>query len=336
MLLTKSHVEAIKHQSTKFTNDETEAENAKKQIRLGKGELKAKVQRIDAELEAKTKCIVDQARDTGASSWLNAIPLEEQGLCLNKEEFRVAVRLRYDMPLKGLPSHCVCGERFSVSHAQSCKKGGFIARRHDGIRDLLATLVSKVCKNVQSEPHLIPVENEVFELRSANTSSEARMDLKAGSFWPRGVTAFFDVRVTHVNSPTNKNKSTEQIHKTNPQNKSTEQIFQAHGNEKKIQYLKRVLNIEHGHFTPLIFGTNGGIGTECSLFVKTLAGKLAVLQNERYSIVISWIRTRLSFEILKAVNLFLRGSRVPFRKREEGDMIADFKLNVAATDILVS
>ena len=204
VLLTKSHVEAIKHQSTEFTNDETEAESAKKQIRLGKGELlKAKVQRIDAELEAKTKRMVDQARDTGASSWLNAIPLKEQGLCLNKEEFRDAVRLRYDMPLKGLPSHCVCGERFSVSHAQSCKKGGFIARRHDGIRDLLRTLVSKVCKKVQSEPHLIPVENEVFELRSANTSSEARLDLKAGSFWSRGVTAFFDVR------------EQKQIHRTN-------------------------------------------------------------------------------------------------------------------------
>ena len=149
VLLTKSHVEAIKHQSTEFTNDETEAENAKKQVRLGKGELlKAKVQGIDAELEAKTKRMVDQARDTGASSWLDAIPLEERGLCLNKEEFRDAVRLRYDMPLKRLPSHCVCGERFSVSHAQSCKKGGFIARRHDGIRDLLTTLVSKVCKNV--------------------------------------------------------------------------------------------------------------------------------------------------------------------------------------------
>ena len=267
--------------------------------------------------------MVDQARYTGASSWLNAIPLEEQGLCLNKEEFRDAVRLRYDMPLKGLPSHCVCGERFSVSHAQSCKKGGFIVRRHDGIRDLLTTLVGKVCKNVQSEPHLIPVENEVFELRSANTSSEARLDLKAGSFWSPGVTAFFDVRVTHVNSTTNKNKS-------------TEQIFQAHENEKKRQYLKRVLNIEHGHFTPLIFGTNGGMGTDCSLFVKTLAEKLAVLKNERYSIVTSWIRTRLSFEILKAVNLCLRGSRVPFRKREEGEMIADFKLNVAAADILVS
>ena len=91
VLLIKSHVLAIKHQCTEFTNDETKAENAKKQIRLGKGELlKAKVQRIDAELEAKTKRMVDQARDTGASSWLNTIPLEEQGLCLDKEEFRDA------------------------------------------------------------------------------------------------------------------------------------------------------------------------------------------------------------------------------------------------------
>ena len=322
VLLSKSHVDAIKTQSVKMVTDETAVENAKKHIQDGKVEvLKANVERIDSELQPNIKRMVDQARDKGASSWLNAIPLEEQGLCLNKEEFRDALRMRYDIPLVGLPSHCVCGEKFTINHSQSCKKGGFVSQRHDGIRDLLTSMLSKVCNNVQSEPHLIPIENETFQLRSANVSSEARLDIKAGSFWSRGVTAFFDVRVTHVNSTTN-------------QNKPTEKIFQAHENEKKRQYLQRVLDVEHGHFTPLVFGTNGGMGAECSLFVKTLAEKLSAKQNETYSTIISWLRTRLSFEILRSVNLCLRGSRVPFRKRDECDMIEDFKLNVAAADIM--
>ena len=69
--------------------------------------------------------MVDQARDKGASSWLNAIPLGEQGLWLNKEEFRDALRLRYDMPLGSLPSHCVRGEKFVIN--QSCERGGYFS-----------------------------------------------------------------------------------------------------------------------------------------------------------------------------------------------------------------
>ena len=103
------------------------------------------------------------------------------------------------MPLSDLPSKCVCGEKYTVCHALSCKKGGFVAQRHDGVRNLLTSLIGKVCTNVEVEPQLQPLDNERFNLRSAVTSPEARLDLKAGGFWSRGVKAFFDVRVTHVN-----------------------------------------------------------------------------------------------------------------------------------------
>ena len=71
--------------------------------------------------------------------------------------------------------------------------GGFVAQRHDGVRDLITAFISKVCNNVEMEPRLQPLDNEQLRLRSAVTSSEARLDIKAGSFWSRGVTAFFDV-----------------------------------------------------------------------------------------------------------------------------------------------
>ena len=76
------------------------------------------------------------------------------------------------------------------------RRGGFVAQRHDGIRNLLTSLLSKICKNVEVEPHLLPIDNEVFDLRSTVTIHEARLDIKAGSFWSRGETAFFDVRCT--------------------------------------------------------------------------------------------------------------------------------------------
>ena len=78
--------------------------------------------------------------------------------------------------------------------------------RHDN-RDTLTSLLAKVCKDVQSDPHLIPLEREVLQLKTANRSEEARLDIKADGFWQHGQTSFFDIRVTHVNAMSNRNKS---------------------------------------------------------------------------------------------------------------------------------
>ena len=89
--------------------------------------------------------------------------------------------------------------------------------------------------------------------------------------------------------------------------------------------------MEHGNFTPLIFGTNGGIGKECDLFLKKLANGLSKKQDESYSSVMTWLRTKLSFEILKSVHICVRGSRAPFKKptnEETIDPVEDCALNV--------
>ena len=105
---------------------------------------------------------------------------------MNKQEFRDSLRMRYNLPLSDLPSYCPCGENVSVSHSLSCKKGGFVAQIHDGIRDLLTSVISNVCKSVESEPHLQPHDNERLKLITANTRPEARLDIKSSGFWSRG------------------------------------------------------------------------------------------------------------------------------------------------------
>ena len=82
-------------------------------------------------------------------------------------------------------------------------------------------------------------------------------------------------------------------------NKSTKAIFRNHELAKKREYMERVLEVERGTFTPLVMGTNGGMGEECSWFLSQLANKLAAKQNESYNTVITWIRTKLSCEILR-------------------------------------
>ena len=53
-----------------------------------------------------------------------------------------------------------------------------------------------------------------------------------------------------------------------------QKIFRRHEEAKKLEYLERVLEVEHGSFTCLIFGTNGSFGEECKQFLSTFATKL--------------------------------------------------------------
>ena len=82
------------------------------------------------------------------------IIIVDQGLVLNKQKFRDSLCLRYNMPPSDLPNKCVCGEKYTDCHTLSCKKGGFVAQRHDGVRNLFTSLIGKVCTNVEVEPQL--------------------------------------------------------------------------------------------------------------------------------------------------------------------------------------
>ena len=105
-------------------------------------------------------------------------------------------------------------------------------------------------------------------------------------FGHQGVTAFFDVRVTHVNS------------RSNQLGKYTATIFKEQENEKKRKYNQRVMDVEVGTFTPLVFGTNGGMGLDRQNFLRTLANKLSTKNNEPYASVISWLRMQYSCHLL--------------------------------------
>ena len=94
---------------------------------------------------------------------------------------------------------------------------------------------------------------------------------------------------------------------------------------------KRVIDVEMGSFTPLVFGTNGGMGKECKLFLSNLADKLSRKNGESYASAISWLRTRISFEILRSVHTCVRGSRTPFHKN--ADFVDDFSDNARNVDI---
>ena len=96
---------------------------------------------------------------------------------------------------------------------------------------------------------------------------------------------------------------------------SSSQIYQCQTEEKKSEDDSRVTNIEQGTFTPLVYSMNGGLGNECQ--PKHLVNKTVTKTSDKYEKVLTWIRCRLSFIVVKAVVLCLRGSYCVNKQTED-------------------
>ena len=215
-------------------------------------ELEHRAERIKEMTPRRTQRALDLATKKGSSAWLTVLPFQDLDFNLNKREFRDAVKLRYDWPVEDIPCTCACGEAFTVDHSMICKLGGFITQRHSELRDLEAEFLSMVRSDVEIEPVLQDISGEHLN-RGSNKAQDARLDIYARGFWERHRSAFFDLWACHPNAVS--------YGDLEPQ-----LIYRIHENEKKRLYSKRVLHIEHGTFTLLVFTTTGGMGKECLMY----------------------------------------------------------------------
>ena len=260
---TKQLAVRIQAQNSAYEIDVDRQKEIESQIKRDRREYEEKtIEELKKKMSKESLRANELAQMKGASAWLNAIPLEAEGYVLNKRKFYDAVSLRYRWPLSRLPSKCNgCGKDFDVDHAMNCATGGFIHRRHDGIRDICAKILDDVAYDVRTEPPLQPLTGEVLP-PSANSEAEARLDISARGFWQRGGLAFFDVRVF------------------NPYAKShlpvkLETVFRQQENTKKREYNERVIRIEHGSSTPIVTNAYGGYRRETSRFISLLIEKVA-------------------------------------------------------------
>ena len=74
------------------------------------------------------------------------------------------------------------------------------------------------------------------------------------------------------------------------------------------KYASRILAVDRGSFTPLIYTTFGGWGPQATAYHKKLTSLLAKKRNEEYSHVMNYIRTRIRFSLLRSVLVAVRGS----------------------------
>ena len=153
--------------------------------------------------------------ETGISNWLTSLPLKDKGYDLNKKQFWDALRIRYNWVIPRTPLECWCGAKFSLMHALSCKKGGFVSLCHNEFRDMTGKLMEEVCHDVRKEPMLLELNGERFNQTTANKRPETRLDLSANGFWTPGQRVLLDIRVFDLNAQRYKNLDIQKIFKKN-------------------------------------------------------------------------------------------------------------------------
>ena len=229
-----------------------------------------KVEHLKEVLPENELYATELSSEKGASSWLNALPLQRYGFTLTKSDFRDGLAIRYGWEPKNTPSLCPCGEPFTMSHALHCAKAGYTHLRHNEIRDTFAKLMDEVCHDVELEPKLQPLEGETFDNKTTTTEDEARLDIKANGLWDtRFSRTLFDVKIFNP------------MAKSCP--KDVNAAYKHHEALKKLKYKQRVIDVENSSFSPLVFATTGGGGPSATKVMARLALKLSEKTSEAYA-----------------------------------------------------
>ncbi len=240
--------------------DQNEILKTKNNLKVEKNKLlKESVENIKENLSPKSQRCLELASEQGASSWLTALPLQDLKYSLNKQEFRNAIMVRYDWNIPEMPSFCACGNKNSIDHALSCKKGGYPIIRHNAIRDTAAIIMREAgCVDVRIEPGLQDCSKDKSLNKSTNTQQGARLDVSARGIFGTFERTFCDVRVTHPNCPSS-------VYKPLPN------VYKEHEAIKKREYEERVRQTEKVSFVPLVFTTSGVMGPVCIIMLKRSA-----------------------------------------------------------------
>ena len=143
-----------------------------------------------------------------------------------------------------------------------------------------------------------------------------RLDVRAHDFWERGQQVLFDLRVFDPNACRYLNKLLQRFHVINE-------------NEEKRAYNERVLQIDHGTFTLLVFSIYGSMRRECHKFYSQLSDLLSEKLNLPKSVVANWIRLKVCFALLKSSLLCLHGSQTLCGKASELECSVDISYDLA-------
>ena len=212
-----------------------------------------------------------------------------------KSEFRDGIYLRHGWEPTNTTLTCACGVNFNITNALHCAKGGYTHIRHNEIRDTFANLMNEVCHDVEIEPKLQPLQGESFVNNSTTTKNDAQFDIEANRLWGSRFSRVFFLVVKIFNPQA---KTSRKLNKDS---------FKYHETLKKSKYQQRILNVEQSRFCPLIFGCTGGAAPTATLTMQRLAEKLSEKRHESYPESINYLRTKISFALLRSSILHIGG-----------------------------
>ena len=157
---------------------------------------------------------------------------------------------------------------------------------------IIIDLSTLVWKQVRREPIV----------READTVTGAQAliaDLAVRGVWMPQVEALFDIRVVDTDAKSYGNSAPFDV------------LTRAE-KEKKAKYTL-ACEERRAVFTPLCISVDGMLGRETDHFLRRLGERLSVKWERSYSQVMEWVRARISFAVLRATILCLRGSRTRWR-----------------------
>ena len=160
---------------------------------------------------------------------------------------------------------------------------------------LLLSSSQRCAQNVGVELQRQPLSGERFPFRSTNLEDNARPHIRAQNLWDRSKrTTFFDE--SNSDAPSNCSSS-------------SDACYRRHEREKKRSYEQRILEVEHGTFTPLVLSSSGGWDPSVTVAYKRLVSLISKKYGQSYSSTISWIRCRISHSLIDSAVACLRAPR---------------------------
>ena len=94
--------------------------------------------------------------------------------------------------------------------------------------------------------------------------------------------------------------------------------------EKRRECGDRIREVKYAVFTPLVFSTPGGIGKETTVAYKRLAELLAQKRKSEYGTTLAWMQCTLSFAVIRAAVMVIRGSRSALNRNPDANIELDY------------
>jgi len=249
---------------------------------------------IVEQLPVKLNKVLKRILDGRMSAWLSVLPIAQDGFDLSAQQFRDQLAIRYGREPLNLPSCCDgCDHVFSLQHALDWKQGGLVKKGHDNLRDECAKLAEVAWGDVKIEP--------IVKEASGRVKEDLRADFSVRGVWEGERIAFFNHCILNADAQSRIQN-----------NISYKTALKGTAMKKRVKYGKACEDIRSS-FTPLICTTDVCLHREYSAYLKRLAVGLSAKWHKTLSQVMGWVKVRVQFALIRAIDSRLRSSRKRIR-----------------------